>query len=113
MEKVISGGTHTIQTVAKYIWTRHCIIQGTKIATVDCSEAATGGVLQKKGVLRNFAKFSGKHLYLTTLQALGLLRPATLLKKRLWHSCFSVNFAKFLRTFILQNTSGRLLLDCC
>ena len=25
-------------------------------------------------------------------------RPATLLKKRLWHSCFPVNFAKFLRT---------------
>ena len=23
------------------------------------------------------------------------LRPATLLKKRLWHSCFPVNFAKF------------------
>ena len=26
------------------------------------------------------------------------LRPATLLKKRLWHRCFPVNFAKFLRT---------------
>ena len=26
------------------------------------------------------------------------LRSATLLKKRLWHSCFPVNFAKFLRT---------------
>ena len=25
------------------------------------------------------------------------LRPATLLKKRLWYRCFSVNFAKFLR----------------
>ena len=25
--------------------------------------------------------------------------------------CFSVNFAKFLRTPVLQNTSGRLLLD--
>ena len=36
-------------------------------------------------------------------------RPATLLKKKLWHSCFPVNFAKFLRTPI-QNTSGRLLL---
>ena len=24
--------------------------------------------------------------------------PATLLKKRLWHRCFPVNFAKFLRT---------------
>ena len=29
--------------------------------------------------------------------------------KRLWHWCFPVNFAKFLRT-PLQNTSGRLLL---
>ena len=26
------------------------------------------------------------------------LRPATLLKKTLWHRCFPVNFAKFLRT---------------
>ena len=26
------------------------------------------------------------------------LRPATLLKKRLWHRCFPVNFANFLRT---------------
>ena len=37
------------------------------------------------------------------------LWPATLIKKRLWHRCFPVNFAKFLRT-PLQNTSGRLLL---
>ena len=39
------------------------------------------------------------------------LRPATLFKKKLWHRCFPVNFAKFLRTPFLQNTSGRLLLD--
>ena len=26
------------------------------------------------------------------------MRPATLLKKRPWHRCFPVNFAKFLRT---------------
>ena len=38
------------------------------------------------------------------------LRPATLLKKRLWHRCFPVNFLKTLRTPFLQNTSGRLLL---
>ena len=37
-------------------------------------------------------------------------RTATLLKKRLWYRCFPVNFAKFLRTPFLQNTSGRLLL---
>ena len=28
------------------------------------------------------------------------------LKKRLWHRCFPVNFAKFLRTSFLQNTLG-------
>ena len=33
------------------------------------------------------------HLYFST----GF-RPATLLKKRLWHRCFPLNFAKFLRT---------------
>ena len=35
-------------------------------------------------------------------------RPVPL--KRPWHSCFPVNFAKYLRTPFLQNTSGRLLL---
>ena len=37
-------------------------------------------------------------------------RPAALLKKSLWYRCLLVNFAKFLRTPFLQNTSGRLLL---
>ena len=37
--------------------------------------------------------------------------PATLLKKRLWHRSFPVNFVKFLRKRFLQNTSGRLLLQ--
>ena len=36
------------------------------------------------------------------------LRPATLLKKSLWHRCFPVDFVKFLRTPFLKNTSGRL-----
>ena len=35
----------------------------------------------------------------------------TLLKKRLSHRCFPVNFGKFQRAPFLQNTSGRLLLD--
>ena len=39
------------------------------------------------------------------------LRPATLLKKRLWYRSFPVNFVKVLRTPSLQNTSGRLLLN--
>ena len=47
----------------------------------------------KKGVLRNFAKFTGKHL----CQSL-LFNKVAGLRKRLWHSCFPVNFTKFLRT---------------
>ena len=57
----------------------------------------------KKSVLRNFEKFTGKHLCQSIFfnKVAGLsprLSPATLLKKRLWHRCFPVNFAKFLRT---------------
>ena len=37
-------------------------------------------------------------------------RPATLLKKRLWHWCFPANFVKFSRTPFSQSTSRRLLL---
>ena len=39
------------------------------------------------------------------------LRPATLLKIRLWHRCFPVNFAKFLRTpFITKHLWWLLLI---
>ena len=68
------------------------------------SRSSHQGCSIKKGVLRNFTKFTGKHLCQS-------LRPATLLKKKLWHRCFPVNFEKFLRTPFLQNTSGRLLLN--
>ena len=33
-----------------------------------------------------------------------VFRPATLLKKRLWHRCFPLNFAKFLRTSLFYRT---------
>ena len=64
-------------------------------------------VFCKNGVLRNFAKFTGKHLCQSLyFNKVAGLRPATLLKKRLWHRCFPVNFVKFLRNLFLQNTSG-------
>ena len=59
----------------------------------------------EKGVLRNFAKFTGKHLC-QSLFFNKVAGAANLLKKRLWHRCFPMNFAKFLRTPFLQNTSG-------
>ena len=65
----------------------------------------------EKGVLRKVRKFTGKHLCQSLcFNKVAGLGTATLLKKRLWHRCFPVNFAKFLRTPFLQNTSGRLLL---
>ena len=65
----------------------------------------------KKGVLKNFTKFTGKHLCQSLFfNKVAGLRPAALLKKRLWHRCFPVNFVKFLRTPFLQNTSGGLLM---
>ena len=68
----------------------------------------------KKGILKNFAKFTGKHLCQSLFfTKVADLRPATLLKKRLWHRYFPVNFAKFLKTSFLQNTSRRLLLQFC
>ena len=60
----------------------------------------------KKGILKNFAKFTGKQLCLSLLY---YTCPATLLKKRPWHMCFPVNFAKFLRTFFIENLRSLLL----
>ena len=52
-----------------------------------------------KGVLKHFANFTGKHLRQSLFfNKAADLRPATLLKNRPWHRCFSVNFTKFLRT---------------
>ena len=49
---------------------------------------------------KNFAKFTGKHLFQSPyFNKLAGLSTATLLKKSLWHRCFPVNFAKFLHIF--------------
>ena len=72
----------------------------------------------KKAVPKNFAKFTGKHLCRSlcfNIKVAGLVleslfnkiaglkakkrlqhQACNLLKKRLWHRCFPVNFAKFL-----------------
>ena len=57
-------------------------------------------VFCKKDVLKNFAKFTGN----TCARASFLIKlQASLLKKRLWHLCFSVKFAKYLRThFVIE-----------
>ena len=60
----------------------------------------------KKGVLRNFLENSQESTCARASFLIKLQAPATLLKKKLWHRCFPVNFAKFLRTPFSQSTSG-------
>ena len=62
-------------------------------------EAAIRRCSVKKCVLTIFAKLTGKPLCLSLffIKIVGL-RPGTLIKTRLWHSCFPVDIAKFLRT---------------
>ena len=78
-------------------------------------------VFYKKRCSRKFRKIHRKKPVPESVFWLKLQRPATLLKKSLWHRCFPVTLAKwhrcfpvtlakFLRTSFLQNTSGRLLL---
>ena len=73
-------------------------------------------VFYKNGVLKHFAKHTGKHLCQSLLFN-KVARPATLLKKRPWHRCFPVNFVKCSRTSFLPDTFARLLLlvylFCC
>ena len=69
-------------------------------------------VFCKKVVLRNVANFTGKHLCRSLFfNKVTGLRPVTLLKRRLWHRWFFVNFAKFLRTLFLTEHLRWLLLS--
>ena len=66
----------------------------------------------QKGFAPNFTKFTGKQLCQSFFfNKVPGLRPAALLKTRLWQRCCLVNLVKFLTTPFLQNTSGRLPLS--
>ena len=74
---------------------------------MQLKEAVTRSVPKKKLFFKSFAKFTEKILCqgLFFNKVTGL-RPANLLKKRIWHRCFPVSFAKFLRAPFSQNASG-------
>ena len=70
-------------------------------------------VFCKNAIFENFTKFTGKHqwwscLFLVKLQTVD---SDNLIKQRLQHNCFPVNFANFLRAPILQNICGQLLIN--
>ena len=68
-------------------------------------------LLSKKCVLKNFAKFTGKHLCRSlSLNKVPSLWPETFLKTRLRQRYFSVNFVKILKTPFLQNSPRELFL---
>ena len=69
----------------------------------QCYNKQTIEVFYKKSVLRNFAKFIEKHL----CQNLFI----KVLKKKLWHRCFPVNFAKFLKTPFLTEPFRQVFLN--
>ena len=72
------------------------------VTNISKDRSSHSGAFFKKGILRNFAKFTAKHL---------CQRPVNLFKKRLWHRCFPVNFAKLLRTPFLTEHLRWLLLE--
>ena len=118
----------TIQVIAKLIWIgKHVEIQRKyyflKRKFYRCKESnkvpndnpndlrnSPPEVFLEKGVLKICSKFTGEDpcqsVISIKLLCFADLRPATLLKKRLWHRYFPVNFAKFFRTPFSQNTSG-------
>ena len=101
------------QQKAKRAFTRTFASQdyGVSRSWFEHTRSSHRGCSVGKGVFRNFAKFTRKHLCQSLfLNKIAGLRPAALLKKRLRHRYFLVNFEKFLRTPFLRNTSERLLL---
>ena len=74
----------------------------------ELPEAVSRGCSVKKGVPKNFTKFTGKHL----CQSL-FFRPqaCNFIEKRLWLNSFPVHFEKFLETSFSQNTSGGSFLN--
>ena len=81
-----------------------CLIQ---LKSCNCIkiEKQPPEVFCKKGVSKNFTKFTGKQLCESLfLNKIAGLSTATLLKRRLWYRCFPVNFGKYLRnTFFTEH----------
>ena len=63
------------------------------------------------GVPENFKKFTEEHLCLSLLNEIAGLQAGSLFKKRLWHRCFSVNFAKYLKHLFYKTTLTKKLTD--
>ena len=65
----------------------------------------------RKGVLKNFSNFTGKHLCWSLFLWSCKHSACMFFKNRLQHKCFSVKFAKLLRIPVLRNIYKQLLLE--
>ena len=78
---------------------------------MELQKQSPRGVLQKKLFIEISKKFIGKHLRQSFfLNKVAALKSVVLLKKRLWHRSFPVNFEKSLRTpFLVEHLRWLLL----
>ena len=94
----------------EHLWTSACRKSSRVSAKLICTEAATGGVLQKR-CSQKFRKFYRKTLLFESLfNKVTGLRACNFIKKRLQHSSFPVQLDKFLKTSLLKNICERLFL---
>ena len=93
--------TYTFHAVLVCLGNSHCMLIQKQFPEAFCN----------KGALRNFAKFTEKHLrqilFLNKIAALAW--SCNFIKKRLWRRCFTKNFAKFLRAPFLTKHRRWLL----
>ena len=69
------------------------------------------GCSVKKGVLKNFAKFTGKHLCQSLFLNKVVGAACNFMKKETLAQMLSCEFCKIFKNTFLQNTSGWLLLN--
>ena len=80
-----------------YCWQSHRFLLRTPLKTLVKPQKQPRELFCKKGVLRNFANFTGKHLC-WSLFLIELQEVCSFSKKGLRHRCFPVEFTKSLRT---------------
>ena len=83
-----------IMYAKREIWCICKLIEKSHMTKLICSNALDNQVSQMESILILLLIFSEAAI------------QRFLLKKRLRHRCFHMNFSKFLRTPLLQNTSG-------
>ena len=100
LNSVCHGSQRHLTTLIKEVIVRRCSLEKMFLEILQNSQETTCTRVPFLIKLQACARVS----FLTKL-------PATLLKKRLWHGCFPVNFAKYLRTPFLTKHFWWLLLE--